>query len=84
MKRCCSSRKSTTRHLAAGVVPGLILLLMPKCPACLAAYFAFGAGLSLTLSDAAALRVVLLTLSALALVLLAVSLFRQNHHPSRS
>ncbi len=81
---CCASRKSSaSRHFLAGVVPGLVLLLMPKCPACLAAYLAVGAGLSLSFGAATALRVVLVTLSVFALALVAVSFLTRHFHHSK-
>lgn len=71
---CCSQgHPKAAAHIAAGVVPGLILLLMPKCPACLAAYLAVGAGISLSMADAASLRLGLSTLCAVTLILLAAS-----------
>jgi hypothetical protein len=49
--------------LAGWVVPGTILAIMPKCPACLAAYMAVGTGLALSASVAASLRMALIALS---------------------
>ena len=49
--------------LAGWVVPGIILAIMPKCPACLAAYVAVGTGLVLSATVAASLRMALIALS---------------------
>jgi hypothetical protein len=38
------------------VAPGLMLVLLPKCPACLAAYFAAGIGAGLSTQVAADVR----------------------------
>jgi hypothetical protein len=57
---------------AAGwVVPGVVLALMPKCPACVAAYVALATGVGLSFSAAAALRWTLLAASAAWLAFLA-------------
>jgi hypothetical protein len=57
------------RCFAAGrwVLPGAILVFLPKCPVCLAAYVAFGSGIALSVLTATRLRVVILILCVAAL-----------------
>ena len=58
MKACCALKKMQGRKLDASgwLVSGGLLLLVPKCPMCLAAYVAAFTGLGLPLTAAAGLR----------------------------
>jgi hypothetical protein len=57
--------------LGGWLLPALLLVLMPKCPVCLAGYVAVLTGLSLSFPVAAGLRTVLLVLCGATLVFMA-------------
>lgn len=64
-------------------VPGIILVLLPKCPACLVAYIAVGTGVGLSMPVAGAVRWGLLVACGAALVYLVVRQVRRLLHPAR-
>ncbi len=80
MNACCdaaSDRKTSTwvarvREILAWVLPSAILVLVPKCPACLAAHLTLWTGLGLSLSTATYVRWVLLFLCVAPILVLIV------------
>ena len=80
MSACCdaaSDRKTPrwvrrVREIFAWGLPSALLVLVPKCPACLAAHVMLWTGLGLSLSAATYLRWVLLILCVASLLFLIV------------
>lgn len=67
-----SRLRNRVASAAGWIVPAAALALVPKCPACFAAYFAAATGLGLSVTTAAHFRSA--TLLTCVLVLLAMSL----------
>ena len=80
MSACCHTagdRKTSTwlrriRQSFAWVLPSAVLVLVSKCPACLAAHMMLWTGLGLSLATATYLRWVLLFLCVASLLILVV------------
>jgi hypothetical protein len=62
--------------LAKFSLPTLILALLPKCPACFAAYLALWTGVSISVTAASFLRTLLIGICVALLVWIFVSAFR--------
>jgi hypothetical protein len=82
---CCNTAPRWWRRsaeFAAWIVPGATIALMPKCPACVAAYVAMASGIGISFTAASYLRTALLIVSASALLYLAarrgIGLFRRR------
>ena len=63
--------------LASCIVPGGILALLPKCPACIAAYIALSSGIGISISTATYVRIALVVLSLASLTYFAATRLRR-------
>ena len=87
MKACCGDPKEIRMRvnasppaswwrrggeMAGWIIPSATLLLMPKCPVCLAAYVALFSGVGMSVASATHVRTSLLILCVSALLYLAM------------
>lgn len=73
--RCCRGRLSTG---AASILPGAALLLLPKCPLCLAAWMTVVTGASFPAASLALVRVAIMLLWVAAAVGTAAAMVRRD------
>ena len=80
MKRgsCCGAPRSVLRALAGGawIALGAALLLIPKCPVCLAGYIALFTGIGISTGVSSNLRAGLIVFCGVLLILLFIKSFR--------
>ena len=75
-RRCCG--------VAGWVVPGAVLALLPKCPACVAAYVALATGVGISVTTATYLRGGAIVVCVAALLYAAARAVRQRFVPATS
>ena len=74
--RCCQVARRGGA-IARWVVPGAVLALLPKCPACVAGYVAVATGVSLPFAAASFLRILILIVCTAALLFAAARQVRR-------
>jgi hypothetical protein len=73
-----ASRLRRGGEIAGWIVPSATLALLPKCPACVAAYLALATGIGVSLPTATYLRAILVLLCVASLVFVTASRLRKR------
>ena len=81
----CSTGGGPSRRLArrlsaaaASILPGAVLLFLPKCPLCLAAWLTVLTGIGISAAAAACLRSLIVVLAVAAVLLAAAQIVRRR------
>jgi hypothetical protein len=74
---CCKVARRSG-EVAGWIVPGAVLALLPKCPACVAGYVAVATGLGISVSAAAYLRTSAIAASVAVLLFLTARTVRRR------
>lgn len=82
--RSTASKQNAGRRSVGFIFPSAVLVLLPKCPACIAAYVAMGTGIGVSVAVATYLRIAIVSLCALALLYFAARHARRMLRAHRS
>jgi hypothetical protein len=81
--QCCTGGGPSSRRLArqisgaaASILPGAVLMLLPKCPLCLAAWLGLAAGIGVSAAAAACVRGLIVVFWIAAVALAAARIIR--------
>ena len=80
---CCGRKTAAVRRgfwksASGGALSGALLVLLPKCPMCIAAYIALATGVGVSVSTAAYLRLGMMALCVASMGYLALQWFPQS------